>query len=290
MLQPSEQTLPPIALLEPKQLIQWLGEPDLLIVDVCKPATYQQLHLPGAIHISPSELVCGVQPATGMLPPLAQIQALMDRISYSPDKTIVVYDDEGGGWAGRLLWTLDLIGHQKLAYLNGGLHAWLGADCPVEHNVEDTAEKRCVTAQSSNSPVTTPIQISQPWVRITAEELLEDRHQEQPLYTIWDTRSPAEFSGERQLATRGGHIPGAINFEWTQGMDTSRQLRIREDIREVLVKHGLGAEHSIVTHCHSHHRSGFAYLIARVLCYPHIRAYDGSWSEWGNRKDTPVAS
>ena len=278
----SEQSLPPVALLEPAQLIQWLGEPDLLVIDVCNPATYHQLHLPGAVHISPSELVSGVQPVTGMLPPLAQIQTLMNRIGYSPDKTIVVYDDEGGGWAGRLLWTLDLIGHQRLAYLNGGLHAWLGDNGPVEQGLITVPPSQCLAAD--------PIQITQPWVRITIDQLLEDRCQEQPLYTIWDARSPNEFSGERQLVTRGGHIPGAINFEWTLAMDTSRRLRIREDIREVLAEHGLGAEHSIVTHCHSHHRSGFTYLVMRVLCYPHVRAYDGSWSEWGNRADTPVTS
>jgi thiosulfate/3-mercaptopyruvate sulfurtransferase len=73
-------------------------------------------------------------------------------------------------------------------------------------------------------------------------------------------------------------------------MDRSRALRLKDldSIRNHLDKLGLTPDKEIVTHCQSHHRSGLSYLVGRILGYPRIKAYDGSWSEWGNRPDTPI--
>ncbi|WP_281645794.1 rhodanese-like domain-containing protein [Parendozoicomonas sp. Alg238-R29] len=272
-------SLPSVELIEPQQLANQLGEENLLIIDVCNPATYKQVHIPGAVHIAPGELVCGRPPATGMLPSLEHLQALFNRIGYQKDKHIVVYDDEGGGWAGRLIWTLDLIGHQKMSYLNGGLHAWLAAQLPLQKDPVTT------------KPSSVGVAIVNPAVRATAEEIMEELSRgDDSNITIWDARSPEEHAGTKQFATRAGHIPGAINFEWTRGMDHQHQYRILPDLSSVLANLGLGADKNIITHCQTHHRSGFTYMAGRILGYKKIRAYDGSWSEWGNRADTPVAT
>ena len=89
-------------------------------------------------------------------------------------------------------------------------------------------------------------------------------------------------------SSRGGHIPGAINMEWAELMDRQRNLRIREDAEVILSNIGLGKDKAIVTHCQSHHRSGFTYMVAKILGYKRIGAYDGSWAEWGSLDHTPI--
>ena len=71
-------------------------------------------------------------------------------------------------------------------------------------------------------------------------------------------------------------------------MDPARGLRIRQDIAALLEQRGLSADKEIITHCQSHRRSGFTYLVAKALGYPRVKAYAGSWGEWGNLTDTPV--
>ena len=71
-------------------------------------------------------------------------------------------------------------------------------------------------------------------------------------------------------------------------MDLNDHLRIRQDIAEVLQQLGITPDKEVITHCQSHRRSGFTYLVAKALGYPRIKAYAGSWSEWGNHPDTPV--
>ena len=120
------------ALIEPTALSPQLADPRLLVVCVTSAASYAAGHVPGAVLVTPAELVSGIAPATGTLPSHERLTALFDRIGYARDLDIVAYDDEGGGWAGRFLWTLDVIGHREWRYLDGGIHAWRADGLPVE--------------------------------------------------------------------------------------------------------------------------------------------------------------
>src|SRR5690554_1248060 len=109
-------------------------------------------------------------------------------------------------------------------------------------------------------------------------------------FAIWDARSPEEYRGEKGENRQLGHIPGAVNMEWTRAMDPERQLRIRDyaELITELEALGLTPDMEVVTHCQSHHRSGFTWLVGRALGFEKIRGYAGSWKEWGNRDDTPI--
>ena len=259
-------------LIEPNELAAQLEHPELLLVDLGSETNYSRGHIPGAVHVAPKELISGQPPAPGRLPETAQLQKLFSRLGLSENKHVVVYDDEGGGWAGRFIWTLDVIGHRRYSYLNGGLHAWAAEKLPLE--------------TTANQPTATDYKVivdKSPIAEIDdILPLLND-----PKQVIWDARSPAEYSGHQVLAAKGGHIPGAINCEWTQLMDPQRNYRIRTDAAEFLAAQGITVDKEIITHCQSHHRSGFTYLVGKVLGLS-IRGYHGSWSEWGNHPDTPV--
>jgi len=261
-------------LIQPEQLEAMLGEPDLLIVDTCQPQNWAQLHIPGAVHINPSELVCGVPPAAGKLPSLPMLSATFARIGYHPDQHIVVYDDEGGGWAGRFIWTLDVIGHKHYSVLDGGLHSWYKEQHPV------TADVRAVTPTNVSLTI-------HPDVIAELDTVLESLGK--PGVKIWDARSKEEYLGLRSSSARAGHIPGAINLDWLDVMDRSRNLRLLplEQIRTRLDELGIHAGDRIITHCQSHHRSGLTYLVAKLLGFD-AQGYHGSWGEWGNNPDVPV--
>lgn len=260
-------------LLEPESLVELLERPDILLIDVCKDEIYSRRHIPGAVHVSTNELMNGGQPWPNKLPSPAQLDALFSRIGLTADKHVVVYDDEGGGWAGRLIWTLDVIGHQNWSYLNGGLIAWYAEGFPTTDEVpppevaefEANVDRAAIVSAED----------------IMALDAIND-------VQIWDARSIEEYTGEKVMAEKGGHIPGAIHCEWTSLMDRERNMRIRQDALEYLTSVGISPDKPTITHCQSHHRSGFTYLVARLLGFSNIRAYDGSWWEWGNRSDTPV--
>src|SRR5690625_7132105 len=74
-------------------------------------------------------------PAPGRIPTVEQLTRLFSFLGYTTESHFVVYDDEGAGWAGRFIWTLDAIGHEKYSYLNGGLQAWKNANLPLTDEV-----------------------------------------------------------------------------------------------------------------------------------------------------------
>lgn len=260
-------------IIHPAELAERMKGDSVRVVEVFNPTPQDRLFIPGALHLPTAALIEGAPPSPGKLPPKAQLDAVFGHIGYEPAQTIVVSDHEGGGWAGRLAWTLDIIGHSNWLYLDGGIHAWQQEGFAVTH-----APHQATPTKPDVSINTYPL--------IEIDELL-DRLGEDDL-VIWDVRSSDEFLGLRPGAQRNGHIPGAKNLDWLDLMDHNNALRLRGDLRELLLKHGIEPNRNIVTHCQTHHRSGLSYMVARLLGFPSIRAYAGSWSEWGNRNDTPI--
>ena len=195
-------------ILEPETLAaQLAAHPETLLIHVAAAAAYAAGHIDGAVHVAPAELVSGKAPATGQLPDLARLEELFSRIGYRTDAPIVVYDDEGGGWAGRFIWTLDVIGHHDWFYLNGGIHAWArpGRRCnrpPCDHS------RRACDSRSIALPIA------------DAPDIL-DRLGDASV-VVWDCRSADEFAGRRPTAARNGHIPGAVHLDWLDLMDPDR--------------------------------------------------------------------
>ncbi|XKH61181.1 sulfurtransferase [Halomonas sediminis] len=272
----SETNVLPL-IIEPEQLQEHLDEPSLLIIDVPSNAdSYAQGHVPGAVFLDFRQLMRGEGPVPNEVPSEDALSRLFSSLGLTRDTHVVAYDDEGGGWAARLLWTLELIGHSRYSYLNGGIHAWRDAGLPLE------------SQPNTPTPSDYDAEILNPQVAIDRDEIkarLNDRD-----FAVWDARSPAEYDGERGNNKHLGHIPGAVNMDWVAAMDRNRALRIRDyaELVTELEVMGLTPDMEIATHCQSHHRSSFTWLVGRALGFDKIRGYAGSWAEWGNRDDTPI--
>lgn len=250
------------------------GNSKLLIVDLCSAEKYREGHISHAVHLDTARLMAGGKPAPGLLPPLESLSTLFAQIGLSPETHVVCYDDEGGPWAGRFIWTLDVIGHQYYSYLNGGKTAWLadGFALQTEENVPKPAVPRALTVDTQ--------------YLATYEDILA--RIDNADFLVWDARSQEEYTGSKNLAARGGHIPRAVHCEWTELLDKEKGLRLRADLAQYLQQKNITPDKKIVTHCHTHRRSGLTYLAAKSLGYQNIAAYPGSWSEWGNNDNLPV--
>ena len=264
----------PVEVLEPDAVAD-LPETDTLLVQVTSSALFEQAHIPGAVLIEPAELVCGIPPASGKLPSTAQIAATLSRVGYQPDQRIIAFDDEGGGWAGRLFWTLDVIGHYDWAYLDGGLHAWHAAGLPLAQGFNTPAPAEPCEITINTDPIA---EIPDVMAAIDDADSV-----------IWDVRSAEEYAGLRSGSARRGHIPGAVNLDWELLKDANRQLRLIDNLDDVAASLGLLQAKQIITHCQTHHRSGLSYLVGRLLGL-NIKAFHGSWAEWGNDPNTPITN
>ena len=265
-------------LIETEQLVPYLGHELLRIVDLSRQSVYEQLHIPHAIHLRPNLLVRQEEQASGLLPDADGLHALIEYLNISPDHYVVVYDDEGGAWAGRLIWNLHCLGFNNVSLLNGGIHAWLGAGLPT------SSEKESLNKVEKLVPIELD---AEKQYRIEYSELLE--YVEKQSIQLWDCRTLEEYTGQRLAARRGGHIPNARHFEWSTAIDRQNHLKLHplERTRQRLAQLGFQFDQPVVVYCQSHHRSGLAYIIGRLLGWK-IQAYDGAWSEWGNRLDSPI--
>jgi len=165
-------------------------------------------------------------------------------------------------------------GLNRASYLNGGLVAWRQSGQPLSGE----------PSEATPSTYEAVIDASQIATRQDVEAQIAE-----PQTLVWDARSREEYVGSKLSSQRGGHIPGAFNLDWLELMDRDKALRLKPlaEIRQRLQSLGVGPDTALITHCQTHHRSGLSYLVGRALDL-NIRAYDGSWSEWGNLADTPI--
>ncbi|MBO67434.1 MAG: thiosulfate sulfurtransferase [Acidiferrobacteraceae bacterium] len=264
--------------IDSKTLHARLDNPDLRIVSLCGSNEFRYKRIPGAISIDYNEVIDGNKPIIGQIPSNEKLQRLTDRIGLRAGLHVIAYDDEGGGYAARLAWTLHLIGHEAVSVLDGGIHAWLHDGYRIiTHEIDLEYENRPHTSEVVNANVLA-----------TRDYILARLNL--PSLQLLDVRSKEEYLGLRRLALRGGHIPGAVNLEWVQAIDKKRQLRLKNqhELNAMLSELGITHNQEIVVYCQTHHRSAHSWMMLRHLGFSEVRGYAGSWSEWGNDPDTPI--
>jgi thiosulfate/3-mercaptopyruvate sulfurtransferase len=113
-----------------------------------------------------------------------------------------------------------------------------------------------------------------------------------------DVRSPKEFSGEllhmpnypQEGATRGGHIPGAVNIPWSQATnEIDSTFKPVKELQALYEGKGITPDKEVIAYCRIGERSSHTwFVLTYLLGYPNVKNYDGSWTEWGNLVNAPI--
>lgn len=253
----------------------WLQEnrdmPKLLLVDARSTADYAQGHLPGAINLPVDLTITGQN--HNRLPKLSYIRELFRQTGLHNDDLIVIYDDGLLKNAARLFWVLETYGHSYVAVLDGGLPGWEQAGHALSREPVHRPPSHYV-------PSVLPHHLA---TRLTTRLAIDD-----PDVVIIDARRSEEYLGLSSQAERAGHIPGAINLPWEANLvreDGAPHLLSDPELQHLYNR--LKGKR-IITYCNRGKESAVTYLMLRHLGYP-VSIYDGSWLDWGNDPQLPIA-
>ena len=263
-------------IIECDELHGQLENPDILVIDLSNPEVWKQAHIPGAAHLNYGSIVRIEKPRMGLLPDAGTFSTTLVAIGVNKDTHIIACDDEGGGKAARLLWTLDAFGYTRYSLLNGGLMAWVDEGYPVSREEHSRAPGNFSVSQRNEA--------------VIAERDYIQQHLDNAGTCLLDARSTPEYTGAKAFAARGGHIPGAIHYDWIELMDNTRHGRLHSEdkLRRVLADKKLDSDKEIICYCQTHHRSALSFIALKSLGYTKLRGYPGSWSDWGNVAETPI--
>ncbi len=270
----------------PDWLQERLGQPGLTILDASwylpaqnrdAKAEYDAAHIPGAIFFDHDEMS---DPDSSLPHTLLKPEAFAAAVSsmgITNDDTIVVYDGPGMFTSPRVWWMFRTFGAKNVLILDGGFDNWKNAARPVTAEVTKIAPSAFAPKFDSGK------------VANFAEmrEIVESKSRQ-----IADARSAGRFKGvdpEPRAGVRSGHIPGARSVPSSSLADNG-YLKDISGLRKVLDDAGVDLSRPVVTSCGSGITAAVITLALESVGHKDNMLYDGSWTEWGGDKDTPVVT
>jgi thiosulfate/3-mercaptopyruvate sulfurtransferase len=275
--------------MEPTVTTEWLAkhldEPDVRVVDGTwhmpqanrdARAEFEAAHIPGAVFFDIDAIADRATSLPHMLPSAAQFAASVGELGISNGHRIVVYDVRGVVSAARVWWTFRAFGHDDVAVLDGGLRKWRAEGRPVESGGAAPA-RGAFTARLRPELVRDVEAMRANVARRTVQVL--------------DARSAGRFAGtepEPRAGLRGGHIPGSLSLPYETLYRPDGTLKPPHELREAVTAAGVDLDRPVVTTCGSGVTASVLALALYLIGRRDVAVYDGSWSEWGSRSDTPV--
>ena len=276
----------PDALVASAWLADHLTAPDVRVVDASwylpaqgrdPLAEYREAHIPGAVYFDIDDIADSGSALPHMLPAPEKFASRVRKLGLGDGHRIVVYDGDGLFSAARVWWMFRVFGHDDVAILDGGLPKWRAEGRATESTLPILKERH-FTAKRNAAMVRDLKQMG--------ANLDSGREQ------VLDARSVARFRAEApepRQGLRGGHIPGSLCLPHAALVDPEAKTMLPADqLRDAFTAAGIDLGKPVVTTCGSGVTAAVLYLGLHLLGHRELALYDGSWSEWGGRDDTPI--
>jgi thiosulfate/3-mercaptopyruvate sulfurtransferase len=260
-------------LISVSELAKKMSDPNLIIVSAQKPDSYATTHIKGAINLPPAELTVN-EPVDYVLDTPTNIANKLGAAGISETMEIVVYDEGSSKYSGRLYWTLAYMGAKDVKILDGELTAWKEGRKPI-------------TGTSTKAPPAIFTANVQPQYLALIDEVKKANNN--PNYVIIDARTPEEYGGTDETSLRKGHIPGAININYTEMLDSNGKIRNKEELKSLFLANGVSSDKTIIIYCASSVRAAIEFFVLEsILEYPNVKVYDGAFNEWQSDENNQV--
>ena len=265
----------PALLIDAPELTERIGQHQVLVVDARPASAFAAGHLPGAVHLD----VFGMSLIDTRPAPLAAYEWMVAHLcelrGITRDRPVVVYEEDSGMRAARIVWLLQVLGHPDARMLDGGVRRWRAQAGPLVREAVEPEPTNLVVERH-------------PERLATVDDVVAALGRDD--VTIVDTRSRAEHTGELVRAARGGAIPGSIHLEWTRNLAPDGRYRPGGELRAMYGRAGVSPDREVITYCQGGYRAAQSWIALTLAGYPRVRSYLGSWAEWGNRPDLPIVT
>jgi thiosulfate/3-mercaptopyruvate sulfurtransferase len=256
-----------------------------LLLDVRPAEQFAAGHIPGAIHFDLFGLSLNDTDPAPLKSFLAMIEHLFAARGVSAERPVIVYDDRSGERAARAFWFLEFFGHPSVRVLDGGAGAWTRAGYAFTAIAEAPVATEWKGTRRTDILATYRDVLDRINQRASA---LATKGALTGAPVILDARTDGEYCGTTVRSARGGAIPGAVHIEWLRNLGEDGAFKPAAELKAMYEAAGITPDREVVSYCQGGYRAANAYLALRLLGYPRLRNYLGSWREWGERLELPI--
>ncbi|MEY8293024.1 sulfurtransferase [Carnobacteriaceae bacterium 52-44] len=237
---------------------------------------YQESHLPGAFHFDLKEQLSAPVSKHGgrhPLPDLNQFKKDIEKVGIDKSKTVIAYDDGSAMYASRFWWLLKYVGHEKVYVLNEGFAGWMEAEYPITKEIPKSI------------PVKYEVNIQKDMLA-SVKEVKDIVENDKDQTVLIDSRANERYLGEVEPIDKvAGHIPGAINKVWGEGLRDGA-FKSEEEQKDRFSE--LDKDDSVVVYCGSGVSATPNYIALKMAGFTDVKLYAGSYSDWVSYDDNEV--
>ena len=273
------------ALVSTDWLAAHLNAPDIRVVDATftlptlkrdPRAEYREAHIPGAVFFDIDDIADETSDLPHMVPDAAKFSSRVRKLGLGDGVRIVCYDSNRFSASARAWWMFRMFGHDDVVVLDGGLGKWRADGHPIDDRAVVPVERHFTPRQNN----------------LLLRKLDQIRaHVVNPSGQLIDARSSGRFRGEEaepRPKQRSGHIPQSLNVPYTDLIAPDGTMMPRDKLQTRFAEAGVDPRNKLMTTCGSGVTACTLALALYQLGIPDVAVYDGSWTEWGGRSDTPV--
>ncbi len=252
-----------------------LNDSSIRVIDLSSIGDYRGGHVPGAVHLWWQDTIEVHNDVYGMMVGNSGIEQMVEEAGITPSSKVVLYDASGGRYAARFLWVLNANGFANVSILNGGRQAWVDGKFALSASSPSVPQGHLDMSLDYN-------------VLIGADGV--QSHLNDAGFVLVDNRSASEMQQTWYDKLTLGQIPGSRTVPWP-GMTMGGSVPYFEnpDTLSTIFHHaGVTPDKTVIVYGLDGVTAAQTYFVLKLLGYPSVLLYDGSWAQWSTNAALPI--